>query len=278
MKRTTKATLAILGIASTLASCNRTSQDSPIAFESYSDSQSYILEGSGESFDQDGDVVVFDSVSIVLPTSLAGADITALRDSITSFAFGVSDRRPIAQVINQWKNDNIANVKQETGFNVRKIDDSSAFDVAQGYRIVSGFLVNMTSDMIVYCVKTSTFEPSDAHSLTTRRYINYLFAENGKVLTLNDIFTSEGLKQLPARIAEQAEAIEDEIGPTSVTDLPSDNNFFISSEDEIVFCYQPYEIAPFSQSSINIAFYPHELADYMTPVGISIFNLEDISE
>jgi hypothetical protein len=150
--------------------------------------------------------------------------------------------------------------------------------VAQGYRIVSGFLVNMTSDMIVYCVKTSTFEPSDAHSLTTRRYINYLFAENGKVLTLNDIFTPEGLKQLPARIAEQAEAIEDEIGPTSVTDLPSDNNFFISSEDEIVFCYQPYEIAPFSQSSINIAFYPHELADYMTPVGISIFNLEDISE
>jgi hypothetical protein len=83
---------------------------------------------------------------------------------------------------------------------------------------------------------------------------------------------------LPERIAEQAEAMSDMIGPTTVGDLPADGNFYISSEGEIVFAYQPYEVASYAQGPINIPFYSYELIDYMTDEGIALFHLEDLED
>jgi hypothetical protein len=68
-----------------------------------------------------------------------------------------------------------------------------------------------------------------------------------------------------------------QIGNTNVTELPADNNFFISSEDEIVFSYQIYEISS-SQDPINISFYPYELVDYMTEQAIDMFALRDLHD
>jgi hypothetical protein len=72
--------------------------------------------------------------------------------------------------------------------------------------------------------------------------------------------------------------MSDIIGATSVSELPADGNFYISSEGEIVFSYQPYEIASFAQGTINIPFYAYELIDYMSAEGIELFNLEDLED
>ena len=70
----------------------------------------------------------------------------------------------------------------------------------------------------------------------------------------------------------------DKIVTTTITDLPCDNNFYISSEGEIVFSYQPYEVASYAQGIIDIPFYPYELVSYMTPYAINFFGLTDLGE
>jgi hypothetical protein len=122
--------------------------------------------------------------------------------------------------------------------------------------------------MLVYCVRTESYEAGAAHGITLRRYINFWLEGKGSVITLEKIFTPQGLKKLPERIAEQAEAMSDIIGATSVSELPADGNFYISSEGEIVF----------SQGTINIPFYAYELIDYMSEEGIAMFNLEDLED
>lgn len=45
---------------------------------------------------------------------------------------------------------------------------------------------------------------------------------------------------------------------------------------EIVFVYQPYEVASYAQGKIRVSFYPYELVDYMTPFAVNYFKLSDI--
>lgn len=117
--------------------------------------------------------------------------------------------------------------------------------------------------------------PRAAHGMTVKHYINYL-TDSGKIITLNDIFTPAGIADLPAIIAKRAADRVAILGPTEVDSLPANGNFYISPSREIVFSYQPYEVASFAQGFINIAFYPYELVSYMTPEAIKYFGLTDM--
>jgi hypothetical protein len=210
-------------------------------------------------------------VSLTLPLKLYDCDVATLRDSITSYALGVKGK-PIAHAINMWLKESADN--QE--FKAVPTTTNDNTDIAQGYDFITGYVAHLTTELLVYCVRTESYEPGAAHGITLRRYINFLLEGKGEVITLDRIFTPKGLAKLPARIAEQAEAMSDIIGVTAVSELPADGNFYISSEGEIVFSYQPYEIASFAQGTINIPFYAYELIDYMSDEGIALFNLEDL--
>ena len=84
------------------------------------------------------------------------------------------------------------------------------------------------------------------------------------------------LKDLPALIARRAIEQEATFGPTKISSLPANDNFYISADGEIVFAYQPYEIASYAQGFINVPFFPYELAEHMTPAGLAIFGLDSI--
>lgn len=277
MKTTLKVTPIALAAALGLmaAGCSETSKNASISFDTYTGSASYRLEGSAKTLGQPDDAVYFDSVSLVMPLTLGGADAAVLRDTIQSFALDVKGR-PVRASIDEW----LQTTAGKQGFKAVPLTDNvtAGADVAQGFDIVSGFIVNLTPEMLVYCVRSDVYQPGAAHGLTTRRYINYLMENPGRVLTLNFLFTKEGMHALPERIAEQAQAMSDIIGATSVSSLPAEGNFYISSEGEIVFSYQPYEIASFSQGTVDIPFFPYELVDYMTPEAIALFHLEDLNE
>lgn len=263
MKKLVLAALAAAALAG--ASCSRSGDDSTIAFESYEAISSWRFTAEGV----DSDAVYADSVSIVMPVSIAGCDITALRDSIMSMAFGVTGK-PIAEAADTWMRTNAA----DKGCTGQPLDPTGQYD-AVGFDNLSGFVANMQPDILVYCVRQEEY--GVANDLTTRRYINFALKNGGYIITLDHIFTPEGLANLPARIAEQAQAISDIIGTTTIDALPGDGNFYISSEDEIVFSYQPYEVASHAQGTVDIAFFPYELVDYMTSEGIHMFHLEDLS-
>jgi hypothetical protein len=271
MKKLYFAILGVAALAIGFASCSQSSDSATIAFDTYQGAATYRLDGSAQALMQDSDLIYADSVSLILPLKLYDCDIAALRDTITSYALGIKGK-PIAQAIHTW----LQQAADMQGFKAVPTTASDNTDIAQGYDFITGYVANLSTELLVYCVRTESYEPGAAHGITLRRYINFLLEGKGEVITLDRIFTPKGLAQLPARIAEQAEAMSDIIGVTSISELPADGNFFISSEGEIVFSYQPYEVASFAQGTINVPFYAYELIDYMSDEGISLFNLEDL--
>lgn len=255
-----------------MVSCSEKADNSRIAFDTYGASATYRLEQSADAYMQDEDALYTDSVSLVLPVRLGECEVAPLRDSIMGYALGVKDK-PVTAAINDWM---LASAEAQ-GYKVSPVDNHGIED-AQGFDIVSGFIVNMSSEVLVYCICTENYEIGAAHGLTTRHYISYLLEGRGKVLTLRDLFTPEGLRALPDKIREQAQALSTLLGEVSIDGLPSNGNFYMSSEGEIVFSYQPYEVASFAQGTIDVPFYPYELVEYMTPQAIALFHLEDLEE
>ena len=261
-----------MAVAAMLSACTEPSgNDAQMAFDTYAVGRCFALEGSAKVFQQDSDLTYADSVSLILPLRLQNCNVQPLRDTITSYALGVTGK-PILPSINEY----IERSAQQVGFKTKPVNSRAAAIMAPSFDIVSGFVAYMSPEVLVYCVRTESQRAGAAHGMTVRRYINYLLRGQGKVLTLTSLFTPEGLKQLPDRIAEQALSLSDIIGPTSVDGLPANDNFYLSSEGEIVFSYQPYEIASYAQGTIDIPFYPYELSDLMTPEAIDIFNLADL--
>lgn len=270
-----KAPLAGLGAltlacAAIMTSCGTDGSDQPLSFNTYSAASTYTLVGSGKDFDQDADLICGDSVSLVMPITLENTDAQALRDTIMSLALG-QKAQSIQSAMDNWLTATAAEYGYPTKPATGNVQD------LQGFDNVRGFIVNLDPELLVYCVTTDQYEPGAAHGMTTRRYINYSLLE-GKVVSLKDLFTPQGLRELPARIADQAENMPAYAGQTQIEALPEDYNFYISSEGEIVFSYAPYEAGPFSLGTVEIPMYPYELVNLMTPRAIDLFNLADLND
>lgn len=231
----------------------------------------YRLFNSAREFGTDEDITFTDSVSIMLPNALFENDVRPLYDSILKVAFdtvGTDYDGIVAKYMTR--------TIEQFGYNFERVDSVNPGTEADGFNTVSGTLVNLTPDLLVYSVSTSDYQPRAAHGLTTTYYINYDI-RGGRVLSFNDLFDAGRADSLAAAIQTQADALEQVIGPTTIASLPAGNNFMLSPGGEIVFVYQPYEVASYAQGAIRISFYPYELVEYMTPFAIKYFNLSDLN-
>lgn len=77
----------------------------------------------------------------------------------------------------------------------------------------------------------------------------------------------KGLEKLPSLLRQTATSMRGSIGQTDLTALPADDNFCVNGDGEIVFVYQPYEIASYAQGIIRIPGGAYILSDYFTPYG-----------
>jgi hypothetical protein len=255
-----------------LGSCSekKSSDDNTISFETITGSGSFKLMGSGENIEDAMDMTYGDSVSLVMPVSIYGKDITALRDSILVNALD-SVGKDIHDIIAR----KIRQSAEENGYPVAVDDKKTPIFERDGYSVTIGSIIALNSDILTYCISSNVYSPGAAHGYTSAKYLTYYIPE-AKILTLGDIFTPDGLKELPSEIQKQAEENISVIGPTEIEDLPAGNNFYISHDGEIVFVYQPYEVASFAQGEIKVAFYPYEIANYMTKTAIEHFGLDDL--
>lgn len=268
--RTLPAATIALGIILSACSNNSSYDDTTISFALMTQSRAYTLQGSAADYQADKDLTYLDSASLLIPTVIGTHDVRTLQDSIFSVAFDTTgiDHRQLAERY-------FENIAAENGYKT-EIADGISINNCDGFDVVSGAVSTLTPDMLVYCVTVENYSPRAAHGITTKRYINYAIAD-GKVITLNDIFTAQGLQSLPEAIAKRANDLVSVFGPTEVTALPSGNNFYISAAGEIVFVYQQYEIASFAQGIISIPFYSYELCNYMTPAGLHLFGIQHLS-
>lgn len=265
--------MLLLGMITILSACTtKSAYDTPISLAGFSLSKTYSLQNSAESFDREEDLIFVDSISMLIPTLIGSNDLKPLQDSIFKAAFDSTaiDHQALAKAY-------FSKINGELGFISVEDKEKVNYIQADGFNVVRGTVINLTPRLMVYCVANETMMPLAAHGMQLRTYINYNI-ENASIISLTDIFTEEGLTKLPEAIAKRADDRVTVFGPTEVEGLPHNGNFFISSAGEIVFAYQPYEIASYAQGFINIAFYPYELISYMTPFGIQFFCLNDLAD
>lgn len=264
------------GLASCTDRCTINGQSgNDLAFTTFQRSATYSLVGSAADFLCDKDVQFYDSVSIVMPLRVASADITALCDSICAYAFDSKPGTSVMAAAATW----MRTRPSEGGY---KAVSAYAEDATTlGEASVNGFVYTLTPSLLVYCVHSESLEPGAAHGMSSTRYINFGYSAESTlqgVITLHDLFSTKGLKNLPRIIGDRASELFSAIGSTDVEGLPENGNFYINSLGEIVFSYQPYEIASYAQGNIEITFEPYELVDLLSLKGITYFGLEDLND
>ncbi len=270
--KVSKATAFVSAISGLiLTACGSSFDNKTVEFVDLTKAAAFTLTGSADVFQRDKDLVYYDSVNILMPSVIHTHDITSLRDSIISLAFdtvGVNTN----EIIDTY----LSKAASRSGFDAVPTEDTDSVRLNyDGYEFVTGFAANLTPDYLGYCVSTTFYLPGAAHGMTTRYYVNYDIS-SGKVFTAADIFKPDGLGELTDIIRKRAQDMASFIGPVTITDLPSRNNFYVSAAGEILFVYQPYEAASYSQGFISVPFYPYELADLMTAYGLKYFNLNDL--
>ena len=278
--KTTNASLLAIGIlAAAAAGCSQ-KNDSTISFDRMSVEQSYRLENSATDYDVNSDMTFGCKADLLLPTDIFGNDATALRDSILALAFGYDNEEGEATVDLSGSPAEIASralrrFAEETGYTpvdtVIPADSLSVGFVSRfdGFTGVDGYIQTLTPDILSYGVTSSTYIPRAAHGMYSIFYLNY-YIDRNEIVTLDKLFTPEGLEELPAIIRRTAQVMQPMIGTTDVTALPSRNNFYISSDYQLVFCYQPYEVASYAQGEIRIPVEAYLVGQYLTPTGEQI--------
>lgn len=252
-----------------LSSCGPTEEapDNTMVFSRFTDSARYKLEDTAKTFNTDEDILCRDSVDMLLPEKVYGHDTQALRDTIMLTAFDT-----IASP-EQASRHFFDSAVSELGYSYHEVGDTIPGGESDGMVLIQGNVLNLSPRLLTYSVSRYVYYPGAAHGLTTTEYITYVLDQE-KVLTLNDLFTPEGLEKLPTIINSRAKQLEPSIGPTDkITSLPSQGNFYISLNDVITFVYQPYEVASYAQGAIQISFYPTELTEYLSQSGLSYFQL-----
>ena len=267
-----RSTLSYISCAALLtaafAACNPETEQraSDLTFDRLHSNVAYTLEGSASAYAADSDLTFANEIKVLLPTAIYGNDITEFRDSILKLAFDTVGTDYPA-IMDRYEEKTVT----EVGFPYTKIatdSDSIGEFLAQfdGYSSVEGNVVTMTPDMMSYQLILSEYPMRAAHGDYTIHYINYDM-NKGKIVALTDLFTPEGIEALPRILRQRARSVISIIGPTTLEALPAENNYFINNRGDIVFAYQPYEIASYAQGAVQVKLAPYLVEEYLTDYG-----------
>lgn len=262
-----KASVIIFAIGTTVsilfgACSNKENSDGTISFGHTSAATTYRLVGSAQDYEAESDLSFACTVDLLVPEHVLAGDAATLRDSIYKAAFDTT-----GVVLNAIVRDTFRRTASELGYALA--DTTVADSSYDGLFTVEGTVETLTPKLMSYAVTVSEYMPRAAHGMYATTFVNYDLA-NGKVFTLSDIFTDEGLQKLPVLLRRTAQSLRANIGSTDLTELPSGDNFCINSYGEIVFVYAPYEIASYAQGEIHIPVPAYIVAEYLTPYGTNL--------
>lgn len=262
---------ALCAILLNACACSGSSDD--VAFEHIVLTDGYSMTGSADAFESEKNMSIGCQVNILLPTSLYGHDIKPLRDSILMAAFDAPTTASIDSARVAVKN----YASTISGYTLKDTVLPSETVVANpsfltrydGSVNIIGAVETITPDILSYALYRSTYIPGNAHGDFYTHYLN-VDLNNGKLVALSDIFTLEGLKELPQAIATAAHAMRPILGQTEICQLPSSNNYYITAGGQIVFVYAPYEVASYAQGEIRVPIDIELLSTYFTPYGMEL--------
>ena len=215
------------------------------------------------------------SVALQWPLQFGDNDITALQDTLLTLTFGESGNPD--EVI-----ENYLQHPQGYGDKVLDLVEGLPAELTPGTMVLSNTVsvasVGFCERYIVY--KVDNYEYSGgAHPNLYSHFLNYDVKTN-RVLTYNDIFVEnaeDALLNIITRhllgnyFAESLEELAEKSGIFTDQIFVSRNVFLTG--DHIVFHYNPYDIAPWSEGIISVKVRVQELARFLTPEVREYYNL-----
>lgn len=146
-------------------------------------------------------------------------------------------------------------------------------------RDVLASAVSSNSDFISYQITTYSYT-GGAHGMTESHYVNYDL-DSATVITAANAFRpnteSYVLQAIKDNLMTQYDATSmEELEQKGIfTDqIFTSPNFYLEGS-EIVFHYNPYDIAPYSEGSIEVRVPYYQIKNCLSPMTLHIFNDTD---
>lgn len=254
--------IALTAGLAALTACTDTRKANDITLDTIESNSTYrLVDSKGYSFNGDTDLCFSAQAQLIVPADIYGKPATTLRDSIVSLAFDTIAAPETAMT------DGLRRTAESLGFALA--DTTVAEGSYDGMLRIDGVVASLTPELISYAVNTAMYIPGAAHGMNSTYYINYDLKAD-RVVTLSDIVTAEGRADVLRELKDTASELKDYIGETELESLPGRDNFYVNAAGDLVFVYQPYEIASYAQGIIRLTVAPYTIADALTPYGTSL--------
>ncbi|MDE6248748.1 MAG: DUF3298 and DUF4163 domain-containing protein [Paramuribaculum sp.] len=274
--------LLLIGTGSVISSCSREGSDSTATSQTSSDIEvknfdlNIVNKSASANYRvvQNGDTAYLSiGAEILWPVNVNGLDIKVLQDSILNLAFASDKKSDIDASIRSFVSD--VNLVESTDAFTRvdKIPADAA-DNGKAYEMaVTGTLLQTEEALLTYQVSGYSYT-GGAHPNATSYPFTYFLATK-QVLTNSNLFKA-GSEDALARLIREAIARQYKVPASDLVtagfftnDIPVSPMVYVSN-GEVVFHYNPYDIAPHSMGAIDVWLYPYEVQPYLTDLGTSV--------
>ncbi len=252
---------AVAACAIMAESCGNNDSRSTIEFETRVDSVGYMTP------DYFGDTVFTAAkYSVVWPEKIGQQDFETLRDSLLSLTFGSDKNADFDTAAKHFMTAGIDELRQDGDSTVtyKEVSYDSAYVAdKRNFSMISSDVTLLTPKILVVQVYNYRYYYGAAHGMHTMRYLNYNLVDH-KLITDGNLFKPGNEPAILDLINASAKAHYNEEGALSPDPIAYFDEFQIT-EDDIVFVYQPYDVAPYSTGVVRIPVSKYDLYRFLTP-------------
>lgn len=221
---------------------------------------------------QEQDTIYLDlSASVQWPTRMGDASIKALGDTILSAAFqapaGSDAAKAMADFVSAQNAKAVIDMGQDS-VQVTAVERIPQKGTGTWYSLVNGHVAEMSHQLVTYIVTLSTYS-GGAHPITASLPFSYDL-KRGCVLTLDNMFKpgSQGrvLEVVRRALARSLDVTPDRLEDAGVfVDQLTYPGLPYITDNVLMFHFNPYEIASYAMGDIDVAVFPQEVEEWLTP-------------
>lgn len=275
------ATLVLVAILMTaLSSCGDTSTQGDAASGISTLSVGMDLKNADRFYRTvyQGDTIYLDlSASLQWPVQVGDADLWVLGDSILSIGFESKGVHNVDQVMQGFVGSSRLYFG-ELGSTVEEVDEIPAQELQAWYCIVNGNMVEINERLLTYIVTVSSYT-GGAHPYVASTPFSYDLTR-GQVITLNNLFVP-GSHDAVLAIVKKALARSLNVNVANLADAGIFVDQFTNpgqpyiTDNVLMFHFNPYDIACYADGPFDVAVYPQEVAQFLTPEARQLLDVEE---
>lgn len=210
--------------------------------------------------------------SVQWPEKLGGHDIAVLQDSLLRFAYNDTSSTSVRDAVERF----IAGTDVMQGVKSVVAVDSLPSGALTYFNNAAASVIDLEEQFISYRVVNSSYL-GGAHPMTSTVPFTYDLAQS-KVLGFGDIFRDGVTADTVMPVIREALARQYSVPVSGLEQA----GFFMSAftypgrpyiaGNVLYFHYDPYEIGPYSLGAVDVAVYPYDIAEYIRPEILKLFD------